>query len=259
MPKRIMFAFIVLLAAATLALAAWQWRNTIVPLKIGIEGNYPPFTKTEADGSVTGFEIDLAKKLCSRLRARCELVKTEFDQLIPNLNAGQLDAVMASMTITEKRQLLVDFSDSYYNVPSAWIASAGTLASVMPGSMTKKTVAVLKGSPREAWVATNYPEMQVLAVPKETDVYTQITDKKADLALTSLLVAKTKFLNLPEGKGFVVVGEPVWLGNGVGVAVKKGDASLRSRFNRALSATVESGDYKQIQSAYFDFDLKERR
>ena len=256
--KKLALSLFVVLFVATTALAIWQWRNYIVPLKIGIEGNYPPFTKTEADGSVTGFEIDLARDLCSRMRARCELVKTEFDDLIPKLNSGQLDAVIASLTITEKRQKEVDFSDSYYNVPSAWIGAVGTSTSVMPGTMAGKSVAVLKGSPREAWVQASYREMKVIPVAKETEVYTQLTEKKADLALTSLLVAKTKFLNLPEGKTFAVVGSPVWLGNGVGVAVKKGDASLRYRFNRAIAASVGSGDYKKMAARYVDFDLRER-
>ena len=244
--KKLAISLFVLLFLAITTFAIWQWRNYIVPLKIGVEGNYPPFTKTEADGSVTGFEIDLANALCKRMRARCELVRTEFDDLIPKLDSGQLDAVMASLTITEKRQKQVDFSDSYYNVPSAWIAATGTLSSVMPGSMASKTVAVLKGSPREAWVQGNYREIKVIPVAKETEVFTQLTDKKADLAFSSLLVAKTKFLNLPEGKKFEVVGSPVWLGNGVGVAVKKGDSSLRYRFNLAIAATVDSGDYKKM-------------
>ena len=210
---RTLVSLFALLLAATLAFAGWQWRNYIVPLKIGIEGNYPPFTKTEADGSVSCVEIDLARDLFQRMRARCELVKTEFDDLIPRLNGGQLDAVVASLTITEKRQKEVDFSDSYYSVPSAWIAASGSLTSVMPGSMAGKSVAVLKGSPRETWVQGNYREIIMLPVAKEAEIYAQLVDKKADLALGSLLVAKTKFLNLPEGQKFGAVGSPVWLGN----------------------------------------------
>ena len=247
-----------LLFTATLTFAGWQWRNYVVPLKIGIEGNYPPFTKTEADGSVTGFEVDLARDLCNRMRARCELIKTEFDDLLPKVKSGELDAVIASLTITDKRLKEVDFSESYYNVPSAWIAPTGSLNSVMPGSMAGKSVAVLKGSPRETWVQASYREISVVPVAKEAEVYTALVDKKADLALTSLLVAKTKFLNLPEGKGFGVVGSPVWLGNGVGVAVKKGNDSLRFRFNRAIASSVQTGNYKAMAGKYFDFDLRER-
>lgn len=248
-----------LMVLSGLTLIAWPWRNMVVPLRIGVEGNYPPFTRTEADGRVTGLEIDLAQQFCERLRARCEMVKTDFDQLIPRLQSGELDAVMASLTITEKRLKEVDFSDSYYNVPSAWIARTGTVTSVLPGGMAGKAVAVLKDSPREGWVTTGYPEMKRVAVAKETDAYTQLTARQADLAFTSMLVAKTKFLNQPEGKEFAVVGSPIWFGQGVGVALRKGDDSLRRRFNRAIAASIESGDYKQIAARYVDFDLKERK
>ena len=258
--NRLTGPLLILLVLAGLAIAAWPWRNYVVPLKIGIEGSYPPFTKTEADGSVTGLEIDWANQFCARMRARCELVKTDFDALIPQLQAGKLDAVMASLTVTEKRLKDVDFSDTYYNVPSAWIARTGSVASILPGEvMDSKTVAVLKGSPRDGWLLLNYPKMQRVAVAKEAETYVQLVDKKADLAFTSLLVAKTKFLNLPEGKDFAVVGNPVWLGNGVGVAVQKGDDSLRRRFNRAIAESIDAGEYKTTAARYVDFDLKERK
>jgi ABC-type amino acid transport substrate-binding protein len=246
---------------AGIAMMVWPYRNYLIPIKVGVEGNYPPFTKTEADGSVTGFEIDLANSFCSRMRARCELVTTKFDDLIPKIQSGELDAVMASLTITEKRQKEVDFSDSYYTVPSAWLAPQGALTSMMPGTLADKKVAVLKGSPRESWIKTNYPELQIISVPKETDVYAELTSKRADIGMSSMLVAKTKFLNLPEGKGFAVVGEGVYIGGGggVGVAVKKGNNSLRKRFTEAINQSIKTGEYKTLASRYFDFNLIDRK
>ncbi len=260
MLKRLTLPLLALLLLVGLLMTAWPFRNYVIPLRIGIEGNYPPFSKTEADGTVTGLEIDLARQFCDRMWARCELVKTEFDQLIPSLKSGQVDAVIASLTITEKRLKDVDFSDSYYNVPSAWIARTGSISSVLPGGvMAGKVAAVLKGSPRETWIGQDYPEMKRMPVAKETDAYGELVAQKADLAFTSLLVAKTKFLNSPEGASFSVVGSPVWLGNGVGVAVQKGDDSLRRRFNRAIAKSIESGEYRQTAARYVDFDLKERK
>lgn len=242
-------------------LLGWTLRNYIVPLKIGIEGNYPPFTKIEADGSITGFEIDLANDFCKRMLARCELINTKFDDLLPKVKSGELDAVMASLTITDKRRKEVDFSESYYTVPSAWIAANNSFSSLMPGTLGGKKVVVLNGSPRQAWLVANYPELTVVPVAKETDIYPELMAKRADLALSSMLVAKTKFLNLPEGKGFGVVGQVVYLGGagGVGVAVQQGNDSLRKRFNQAINASIRSGDYKQMASRYFDFDLIDRK
>ncbi|HYW58439.1 MAG TPA: transporter substrate-binding domain-containing protein [Polaromonas sp.] len=253
--------YLLLLAAVLtgLALLAWPYRNYVVPLKIGIEGSYPPFTKTEADGRVTGFEIDLANAYCERLKARCELIKLDFDSLLPKLKAGEVDAVMASLTITEERLKQVDFSESYYNVPSIWIARTGAPHSLVPGMLKEKSVSVLKGSPRENWARVQYPEAKLVSAAKETDVYARLTSNEAELGLSSALVAKTKFLTLPEGKDFAQVGPPVWIGNGVGVAVNKGNTVLSNRFNRAIAATEERGEYKRIAARYFDFDINNRK
>jgi arginine/ornithine transport system substrate-binding protein len=261
MKQMLVKALVALLALLGVAMIAWPWRNYIVPLKIGIEGNYPPFTKTEADGQVTGFEIDLANDFCKRLRARCELVNTKFDDLIPKIKSGELHAVMASLTITEKRLKDVDFSESYYTVPSAWLAPKGAFSSLLPGLLQGKKAAVLKGSPRETWIQANFPELEIVAVAKETDVYAELTAKRVDLAMSSMLVAKTKFLNQAEGRDFVAVGEGLYIGGGggVGVAVQKGDGVLRRRFNDAIKSAVKSGDYKTMAARYFDFDLIDRK
>ncbi len=259
--RRLIYPLLVLLVLVALAMMAWPFRNYVVPLKVGIEGNYPPFTKTEADGRVTGFEVDLANAFCSQMLARCELVNTKFDDLIPHLQSGKLDAVMASLTITEKRLKEVDFSDSYYTVPSAWVAPKGSFTSLLPGTLAGKKVAVLKGSPRETWIKTNYPELELISVPKETEVYVELTSRRADLAMSSMLVAKTKFLNLPEGKDFAVVGDGVYIGGGggVGVAVQKGNSSLRKRYSVAINETIKSGEYKSLANRYFDFNLIDRK
>lgn len=246
------------------AVAAWQWRHWIIPLRIGIEGGYPPFSKKEADGTITGLEIDWAHMFCAKMRARCELVPTEFDSLIPDLQAGKLDAVMASLSITEKRLKLVDFSQSYYNVPSAWLAQRGRYQFVLPGDwLATKKVAVLKDSPRDQWLAENYSNLQRVPVTAEAEAYKALQAGSADFAFTSMLVAKTKFLGTPEGQGFEVVGRPTWLNNaggagGVGVAVRKGDASLKRVFDKAIAASIRSGEYKQAAARYVDFELNER-
>ena len=261
MKQTLIKALVALLALLGVAMIAWPWRNYVVPLKIGIEGNYPPFTKTEADGQVTGFEVDLANDFCRRIRARCELVNTKFDDLIPKIKSGELHAVMASLTITEKRLKDVDFSESYYTVPSAWLAPKGAFSSLLPGLVQGKKAAVLKGSPREAWIQANFPELELVSVAKETEVYAELAAKRVDLAMSSMLVAKTKFLNQSEGAGFEVVGQGLYIGSGggVGVAMKKGDRLLRKRFNDAIKASIQSGDYKTMAAKYFDFDLIDKR
>ena len=84
------------------------------PLRVGVEGAYPPFSSVGPDGQIKGFDIDIAKALCEQIKAQCMLVQLDFDGMIPALQARKIDMIVASMSITPERLKVVDFSDKYY-------------------------------------------------------------------------------------------------------------------------------------------------
>ena len=83
-----------------------DWAN----IKIATEGAYKPWNFTDASGKLIGFEVDLAEDLCKRMKAKCEIVAQAFDGVIPALNAGKFDAIMAGMNITDKRKEAIAFT-----------------------------------------------------------------------------------------------------------------------------------------------------
>ena len=76
-------------------------------LRIAVEGEYPPFNKTDKKGKLSGFDVDIAKALCKALDASCEFVKQRWDRIIPDLVDGKYDLVVSSMSITAERRLTI--------------------------------------------------------------------------------------------------------------------------------------------------------
>ena len=91
-------------------------------IKIGVEGAYPPFSELGTDGKIKGFDIDIANALCTQMKAQCTLVQQEFDGMIASLQAKKIDAIIASMSITDERKQVVEFSDKYYHTPARFVA-----------------------------------------------------------------------------------------------------------------------------------------
>lgn len=226
-------------------------------LRIGVEGNYPPFSMIAPDGKLGGFDIDIANAICAEMKAECVFVQQEFDGMIPALNAKKFDMIVASMTITEARKKSVDFSDPYYDVPSRFVAKAGAFADYSPASLKGKKIVVLRNSPRAAYLAENYKDSEVVLAGKETEVYMELAVGRADVAFGSSVVSGEAFLKKPEGKGFAQLGPAIRIGagSGVGIAVRKDDEALRTRINAALAALKSSGRYKALADKYFDFDI----
>jgi polar amino acid transport system substrate-binding protein/arginine/ornithine transport system substrate-binding protein len=227
-------------------------------LRVGVEGNYPPFSKMAPDGTLSGFDIDLARALCERLQRECVLVQQEWDGMMPALRARKFDMIVASMTISDERRKAADFSDPYYDVPSRWVARAGTLPDASPVALKGRRIAVLRNSPRAKHVAEKYPDSPVLLVTKETDVYLELAAGRADVGFGSSVVSAEAFLKRPEGRGFAQLGPLVRLdggGGGVGIAFRKGDTALRDAVNASLKAMKADGSCRALAARYFDFDV----
>ena len=210
-----MFRTIVISAALVCGLVSGAQAQTAGKLRVGVEGNYPPFSMIAPDGKLGGFDIDIANGVCAEMKVECVMVQQEWDGMIPALNAKKFDVIVASMSITEERKKAVDFSDPYYDVPSRWVAKAGAFADHKPETLKGKTIVVLRNSPRARFVQATYKDSQVLLAGKETEVYMELAAGRADIAFGSSVVSSESFLKKPEGKGFAQVGDTVRLDPGL--------------------------------------------
>lgn len=253
----------VALAVAGLALvpvAAHAQAPNWAKIRIGVEANYPPFSMMGTDGKFSGFDIDIALALCAEMKAECTMVSQEWDGMMPALNARKFDMVVASMTISEERLKVADFSDSYYDIPSTFVAKAGSIKDTGPASLKGKTIIVTRNTPRARYLAANYKDSQLILVAKEADVTMELAAGRGDIGFGSMLASTTAFLKSPEGKNFSKAGPPINpSGNnagGTGIAFRKGEATLKAKVNAALKVITGNGVYKRINDKHFDVNIR---
>ncbi|WP_027258691.1 transporter substrate-binding domain-containing protein [Leisingera aquimarina] len=243
-------------AAAAMTLAG----STAVAeaLRVGVEGAYAPFSKKEADGTLSGFDIDMAYALCQKLERECVLVEQEWDGMIPALIANKYDAIVASMSITEDRKKKVGFSEKYYHTPSRFIARDDASFEMTREGTSGVKIGVLRGTTLQCYVEKHFPEADIKLYNTQEDVFADLTAGRLDLQLNNTLGALEGFLNTPQGKGFSFYGEdlddPACLGEGVGIAVRKGDP-LAAELSAAIEEIRADGTYKTINDKYFPVDI----
>ncbi|WP_026146397.1 transporter substrate-binding domain-containing protein [Zestomonas thermotolerans] len=227
-------------------------------LKVAMEGAYPPFEEIGEDGRLKGFNVDIANALCAEMRAQCELVRLEWDDLIPALDDGRADLVVSSMSITAERMQLVDFTEKYTQTPAFFFAREGLVNEVIlsPRRLAGKRIGVQRDTTFDNLLSARYePHATILRYDSATQAYEALYNGEVDLVFDDAVSGYMGFLNTPRGVGFERVGgkivSPKYLGRGEGIAVRKGNVELKERINRALSAILENGTYKGIERKYF--------
>jgi arginine/ornithine transport system substrate-binding protein len=228
-------------------------------LRIGVEGAYPPFSEVAPDGSLRGFEIDLARHWCAHLKRECELVKIDFDGLIPALQSRKIDAIVASLSITEARQKAIAFSQPYYATPQTFVGRAHAGSDISPAALRGKKIGVQSATINEAYVNALYGQSQVVRYGTQDQVYLDLASGRVDYTLVDAVAADT-FLASPAGKGLARVGPPLrdpkYFGLGVGVGLRKADAAtLGAAFNAAIDASRTDGSFGRLARRYFPYDI----
>ncbi len=248
-------ATLVLLLAVTATPAQAQAKK----IRIGVEGAYPPFSEIDTTGKLKGFDIDIANAVCAQMKAECNLVQLSFDGMIPALQSRKIDAVIASMSITDERKKAVDFSDKYYKTPAQFVVKNGSTLDISPAGLKGKRIGVQRSTTHDRFVGDNFKSADIVRYTKQDEVFLDLAAGRVDAALLDMIAAQIGFLKTPQGKNFRFVGpvyeDPKYFGVGAGIAIRKGDNALREELNRAIAAIRANGTYKKIQDVYFDFDV----
>jgi len=246
------FKKVFLAAAVTLAFSAGAMAET---LKMGIEAAYPPFNNKDASGNVVGFDKDIGDALCAKMKVECTVVTSDWDGIIPALNAKKFDFLISSLSITEERKGAVDFTEPYYSNKLQFIAPKNVDFKTDKDSLKGKTIGTQRATLAGTWLEDTYADdIKVSLYDTQENAYLDLTSGRVDAILADKY-ANYDWLKSDAGKNYEFKGDPVVESDKIGIAVRKGDNELRNKLNAALKEIVADGTYKKINDKYFPFSI----
>ena len=241
-----------------IALAAALVLGTAVnaaPVKVGIAAEpYPPFASPDASGNWTGWEVDIINAVCKAAELECAITPVAWEGIIPSLTGGQIDAIMASMSITAEREKVIDFSDKYYNTPTVIVAAKGSGLKPDAESLKGKIIGVQVSTIHEAYAKAHFPDSELKTYQTTDEGFQDLAAGRIDASQADS-IAIDAFMATDAGKACcevigAVADDPAILGAGVGVGLRKGDP-LKEKFNAAIKKIREDGTYDEITKKYF--------
>ena len=231
-------------------------------LKIGIAGEpYPPFTMKQANGKFNGFEIDLVDYICNHIKAKCDIVETAWDGIIPALQSKKIDVIFNSMRITPVREKTIAFSIPYYDSPYGFMGAKGLKKDISPAALAGKTLGAQSGTTAATFLTTYYQKTSTVKLYNtQEECNADLANGRIDLVLIDSIAAAS-FLKTKDGEGLEpkgLVPKDAIFGPGVGAGMRKDDVELKKQFDGAIKQMISSGAFNTIQKKYFDTDLTPR-
>jgi polar amino acid transport system substrate-binding protein len=220
------------------------------------ETDYPPFNFAAPNGSPQGFNVDLARMMCEELKVGCTIQMRRFETLLSALAENRGDAVIASIAATEQVRAKVDFTDPYYRTPARFVSRRdSTIEDPIPERLEGRKVAVVAGTSHEAYLKALFTEVEVRAYPNSEVARLALKRGDVDL-LFGDAISLAFWLNGTDSENCCAFrGGPFldsrYFGEGIGVAVRKGNDTLRLSLNWALFRVWEQGRFTDLWLRYF--------
>ncbi len=263
------------MAVAGVPAAAKDWKTVTITL----EGAYAPWNMTSSDGTLIGFEPELAKILCERAKLECTLVASGWDGMIPALNAGKFDVIMDALAITEERKQVIDFTIPYATTPAAFatakdssvanVAGTGETVSMMLGqkggkeidalreALKGKTIGIMGATAYSTFIYDNFGDVATIREYKtgaERDL--DLETGRIDVGFDDAIYFGSAF-DAAEGRLVFTgpqIGGPIW-GEGEALGIRKEDTDLRDKFSEAIKSALEDGTIRELSMKWFKADV----
>jgi polar amino acid transport system substrate-binding protein len=220
------------------------------------ETDYPPFNFAGPDGHPAGFNVDLARLLCEEIKVSCTIQMRRFDTMIDAISNNRGDAIIASLAVTPQVRARVDFTDPYYRSPARFVARRdNALPDMKPEALAGRKIGAVAGTSFEQYLKALFTDAEVVGYPTDEALRGALRRGEVDFIFgdafsLSFWISGTDSANCCAFSGGPFV-ESSYFGEGVGIAVRKGNDTLRQALNWALFRTWEKGKFTELWLRYF--------
>ncbi|MGI4839967.1 MAG: transporter substrate-binding domain-containing protein [Janthinobacterium lividum] len=250
-------------------------------VRVATEGAYEPWNTTLPSGEISGFEPELLKDLCTRLKLDCQLQAQDWDGMIAALNAGKFDVLMDAIVITPDRAQVVAFSHPYANTQGVFASADPKIIASMPSTdvlklsgdatadkavidtlkalVKGKVLGIQSGTAYTEFVEKNFNDIATIREYKKSGEHMMdLSAGRIDLAFDDVTFFASALEN-PDNKAVHMVGPKIggqiW-GPGEALAFRKSDDDLREKFNQALTAALADGTVQRLSQKWFKADIR---
>ncbi len=225
-------------------------------LRIITDDSYPPFGFARADGSLTGFNVDLARALCEELKIPCTIQARRWDTLLDALQQGQADVAIASIAMTPANLRRADFTAPYYKTPARFaVRQSSTLTETLPESMSGQTIGVEGHTAHEAYLRTFFPNAILRTYESSAALRSALRRGEVDVIFSDGVGLSLWLAGAEAAQCCRFAGEPFFdtqfFGEGAGIAVKRDNVIVRRAMDYALKRLDENGVYADLYLKYF--------
>ncbi|MBC8751870.1 MULTISPECIES: transporter substrate-binding domain-containing protein [Paraburkholderia] len=276
------FILLAMMASGIVALGLGQAnaQNSQKEVRIVTEGGFVPWNYTKPDGTLAGFEIDLARNLCDRMQVKCTITAQSFDSMIPALNAGKYDAIMDDLAVTPKREESIAFSIPYATLCYTFATLKGSdVAKKLPlqdrtfslsdaaasekalgevrAALSGKVVGTIAAGTSVEFANTHLKGISIRQYKTQESRDLDLVAGRVDAVLgskDSLIGTAAK----PGNENMVLAGACFAggvVGQGSAVGLRKGDTQLKAMFDQAIRAAKADGTIKRLSEPTFHMDV----
>ena len=257
--KKILAAILAFLAINVMASDLNLWKKSTLneilqrgELRVGLEPGYMPFEMKDKKGKIIGFDVDVARKMAKDMGVKLKLVPTAWDGIIAGLLAGKYDMIISGMTITQKRNLKINFANPYISIGQTMLVRE----SVAKGKKSWKdldkpqyTIVTKLGVTGEIATRRMFKHAKIRTFDTEADAVQELLNGKAD-AFVYDKPYNAMFMAKRGGKGIVFWDKDLTF-EPLGWAVRKGDPDFLNWLDNFLNQIKHDGTYEKIYNKWF--------